>query len=484
MEQTMPSWLKKRAFLSPNRIAIKTMKEEITFKELFIKAEEIGKKLGALGIEKGRHVGILAHNSLDFVIFLHALLGIGAKVVFLNTKLTEKELSFQLENSKAAILITDDELFKTSITGIQKASFSEVKKLEERNLSFQEEVSLSDVATIMYTSGTTGNPKGVVQTYGNHWWSATGSSLNLGLHDNDRWLLAVPLFHISGFSILIRSVIYGMTVILHEKFEAERVQHAIFHEGVTIISCVTAMLQKMLEHLHEPYPDTFRCLLLGGGPAPLPILEKCKEANIPVYQTYGMTETSSQIVTLSPEDALTKLGSAGKVLFPAQLKIKSENPQEAGEIVVKGPNVTKGYLYNEEATNKAIIDGWLHTGDMGYVDEDGYLYVLDRRSDLIISGGENVYPAEIESVLLSHPAVKEAGVTGQDDERWGKVPAAFLVVAHSIEESELKSFCQKRLASFKIPANFYFVDELTRNASNKLVRRKLFSLLEGQQNED
>jgi O-succinylbenzoic acid--CoA ligase len=216
----------------------------------------------------------------------------------------------------------------------------------------------------------------------------------------------------------------------------------------------------------------------------LPILEKCKEANIPVYQTYGMTETSSQIVTLSPEDALTKLGSAGKVLFPAQLKIKSENHHEAGEIVVKGPNVTKGYLYNEEATNKAIIDGWLHTGDMGYVDEDGYLYVLDRRSDLIISGGENVYPAEIESVLLSHPAVKEAGVTGQDDERWGKVPAAFLVMVHSIEESELRSFCQKRLASFKIPANFYFVDELTRNASNKLVRRKLFSLLEDQRNED
>ncbi len=194
----------------------------------------------------------------------------------------------------------------------------------------------------MYTSGTTGNPKGVIQTYGNHWWSAVGSALNLGFMDRDCWLCSVPLFHISGFSILMRSVIYGMPIVLHEKFNVENTFKDIKDKQVTIMSVVGTTLTRIVDALGEKrLPEHFRCMLLGGGPAPLPLLKKCVDKEIPVFQSYGMTETSSQIVTLSPEYSLTKLGSAGKPLFPAQLRIQLEDGKwhqldEAGEIVVKG----------------------------------------------------------------------------------------------------------------------------------------------------
>jgi O-succinylbenzoic acid--CoA ligase len=224
-------------------------------------------------------------------------------------------------------------------------------------------------------------------------------------------------------------------------------------------------------------------MLLGGGPASLPLLEECVAKDIPVYQTYGMTETSSQIVTLAPEDSIRKLGSAGKPLFPSQLKIIAEGNKEAavheaGEILVKGPNVTKGYLNREKASTQDIQDGWLHTGDIGYLDEDGFLFVLDRRSDLIISGGENIYPAEIEGVLTSHPSIIDAGIIGQKDEKWGEVPAAFIVPKTPVTERELLEFCRERLAKYKIPKHFYFIDEIPRNASKKILRRELRTLIE------
>ena len=241
----------------------------------------------------------------------------------------------------------------------------------------------------------------------------------------------------------------------------------------------------MIEELkEEKLPDYFRCMLLGGGPASLSLLEECVAKNIPVYQTYGMTETSSQIVTLSPEDSIRKLGSAGKSLFPSQLKIMTEDKREAvaceaGEIMVKGPNVTSGYLNREEASRKDIQDGWLHTGDIGYLDEEGFLFVLDRRSDLIISGGENIYPAEIEGVLTSHPAVMDAGVIGREDDKWGEVPAAFIVQRASVTSDDLLQFCKEKLAKYKIPKYFYFIDEIPRNASKKILRRELRTLLRG-----
>lgn len=195
---------------------------------------------------------------------------------------------------------------------------------------------------------------------------------------------------------------------------------------------VSVMLEDMIRHLgDQTYPETFRCMLLGGGPAPFPLLNACKQRNIPVVQTYGMTETASQVSTLNQMDAIRKLGSAGKPLFPARLKIisgnREANPNEIGEVYVKGPMVTRGYYKREKANQEAFEHGWLKTGDLGYLDDEGYLYVVDRRKDLIISGGENVYPAEIESVLKEIRGVRDAGVTGKKDNKWGEVPAAFIV---------------------------------------------------------
>jgi len=246
------------------------------------------------------------------------------------------------------------------------------------------------------------------------------------------------------------------------------------------------MLQRMLTTLEVQkavYPSTLRCVLLGGGPAPQPLLAACAAHNIPVVQTYGMTETCSQAVTLAPADALRKLGSAGRPLSSVQLRIMHDEEEakvgEAGEIQLKGPTITPGYADRPEATAKAFQDGWLATGDIGYLDAEGYLYMLDRRSDLIISGGENVYPAEIESVLLSHPAVAEAGVCGQPDAQWGQVPIAFarLKDGNSVSTENLMEYAAQHLARYKQPRAVYIVDELPHNASGKLLRRELLGLL-------
>jgi O-succinylbenzoic acid--CoA ligase len=359
----------------------------------------------------------------------------------------------------------------------------ELSFLQEQPYVIQEEFYSDTVMTIIYTSGTTGKPKGVLLTYGNHWSSAVGSALNIGFRENDCWLACLPLFHVGGLSILLKSVIYGMRVVLMEKVDAAALNQAIQERGVTILSVVTKVLTDMVRCLGEgAYPKALRCVLLGGGPAPKPLLEECMKKAIPVYQTYGMTETASQVCTLSSDYMLTKVGSAGKPLFFCQLRIEANGeaaPADVpGEIVVKGPNVAKGYFKRDVY----LEDGWLRTGDIGYVDQEGFLYVLDRRSDLIISGGENIYPAQIEEVLLAHPDIEEAGVVGRKDETWGQAPVAFVRKAERslVTEEELLMFCSKRLARYKIPQEIQFVDELPRNASNKLLRRELKKRAEGE----
>lgn len=484
----VPNFLLKRANLTPDRIAIETDQEKLTFAQLNERSLEIASKLSSQNIRKGDSISVFMKNSLEMVVLLFALKHIGAITVLHNLRLTPQELAFQLKNSKSKLLVTDTErIGHLVVSGVAEESgiisMDTIIQKEASPFPLVKEFHLDFVDTIMYTSGTTGNPKGVKQTYGNHFWSASGSALNLGLYEKDAWLAAVPLFHISGLSILMRSVIYGMRVILHEKFHAQKVNEDIMNKGVTIVSVVSTMLQQLLEELGErAYPATFRCMLAGGGPIPLPMLKECEKKGIPVFQTYGMTETCSQIVTLSPEAAFLKIGSAGKALFSCQVKIVVENMEahtgQAGEIVVKGPNVTPGYFYNEEATQKAIKDGWLHTGDIGYLDEDGFLFVLDRRSDLIISGGENVYPAEIEAVLMAHPSIQDAGVGAMEDDRWGQVPVAFVVLKdQDVSESELIDFASQQLAKYKVPKRMVKVLELPRNASNKLVRRRLMEYM-------
>ncbi|MBS4173901.1 o-succinylbenzoate--CoA ligase [Bacillus sp. FJAT-49736] len=488
METNIPNFLKQRAFLTPDRHAIIFDGKSWTFREMFEEAVILSQKISSLGIKEEDTVALLLKNRPSTVLIIHALQQLRVKTLFLNHRLTPTEMVFQLKDSQAKLVICDIEfenIFHDThqhISSINIKTIAEMEKLPIQEIKLVQEYSLSDVCSIMYTSGTTGHPKGVLQTYGNHWWSAVGSALNLGLKEDDAWLCTVPLFHISGLSILMRSVIYGIPVYLMEQFNEDKVNALLIAGDVTIMSVVGTTLTRLIHSLNkQEYHSKFRCMLLGGGPAPRPLLEACAEKGIPVFQSYGMTETSSQIVTLSPEDSFRKLGSAGKPLFPAQLKIMSEGrenmPFEAGEIVVKGPNVTIGYLNRPEANQTSFKDGWLYTGDIGYVDDEGYLYVLDRRSDLIISGGENIYPAEIEEVLLAHPYVAEVGVTGSEDAVWGQVPIGFVVINGPVSEEELMEFCKGRLAKYKIPKKIYEVTSLPRNASNKLLRRKLAELI-------
>ncbi len=481
--QAVPNWLMQRAFLTPERIAIKMNKQEITFYELHQNVLEITAKLQVLGVKKGTKIGLLSKNSILMVEVIHALKYIGAVTVLLNTRLTDKEILWQINDAEVKFVLSDIDIKGTikESERIQVLSLHTVLKTETPPTPhyYQQEFNLDDPDTIMYTSGTTGNPKGVIHSYGNHYWSAIGSALNLGIHQEDCWLACVPFFHVSGLSILMKSVIYGMTVLIHEQFDPIQVNKEISEEKVTIISVVGVMLQQLinnLDRMNNRYPTSLRCILLGGGPAPKSLLERSKELSIPIYQTYGMTETSSQIVTLSPEDSLSKLGSVGKPLFHSQAKIMYEGneqpPMKHGEIFVKGPTITIGYYNQEEATENSIQNGWLSTGDIGYLDQEGFLYVLDRRKDLIISGGENVYPAEVESVLMSHSAIKEAGVIGIDDEKWGQIPVAF-IVGENLTAQEVQLYCMDRLARYKVPKSIYFLDELPRNATNKLQRHKL-----------
>jgi O-succinylbenzoic acid--CoA ligase len=484
MNQFMPNWLKQRAELTPDRLAIKTDEDVLSFQQLHDRVKQRAHLLSLSGIKSGNHTAILMKNSIEMVETIYAVMSIGAVAVMLNTRLSDHELEWQVLDVEAVHIICNQE-FMGKINGLQdKGNIIVSEDIHQVNdevhsiINVDEDYSPDQVATIMYTSGTTGNPKGVMQTFGNHWSSAIGSALNLGLQSNDRWLLAVPLFHISGLSILIRSVIYGMGIILLERFDANKMNEAIIQDKVTIVSVVTTMLQQMLEKLDkQQYPDSFRCMLAGGGPVPKSLLEECQTRQIPVYQTYGMTETASQVVTLTPEHSMKKLGSAGKPLFSCQIKIVKDGKEclanEEGEILVKGPNITKGYWKRTEATAEAIQDGWLHTGDQGYKDNDGFLFVLDRRSDLIISGGENVYPAEIEAILLSHPKIKDAGVVGVEDEKWGQTPYAFVVLYQELSKVELVEYCKERLAAYKVPKDFNIMKELPRNASNKLLRREL-----------
>jgi len=490
LHDPMPEWLRQRALLSPHRLAISFGAQRWTFAELDRRVDAVSRWLAAAGLRPGDRLALLAKNGADFVQVAHAVPRLRAVLVPLNVRLTASELAWQVQDCGAAFLAYDPPNAAKAVDlaevlpGLRLLSIAEATQRPRRRKDAGPGpglISLSAVHTIIYTSGTMGRPKGAMLTFGNHFWSAVGSALNLGLHGDDCWLACFPIFHVSGLAILLRGVIYGIPVVLHEEFDPAAANKSIDEEGVTIVSVVANMLQRMLEMRGDrPYPPTLRCVLLGGGPVPRSLLEECARRGIPVVQTYGLTETASQVATLAPEDALRKLGSAGKPLFPMEVRIAGEDGSfiphgELGEIVVRGPTVTPGYFNRREETERVLRDGWLHTGDIGYLDEMGFLYVLDRRDDLIISGGENVYPVEVEEALRSHLDVLDAGATGLPDERWGQVVVATISLRDgaTVGQEDLLQFCRERLASYKVPKRLRFAEALPRNAAGKLLRHTL-----------
>ncbi len=476
-EKMIPNWLIQRAHLTPDKKALSFNGETWTFEQLKDQAMTLARKLKANELNEGERVALLGFSNAEMVLIIHACMLAGLEIVMLNSRLTPKELDWQLDDSDAVAVIVADELqHLISNSSTRQLSFSTIRQSDEQSFQVQEIWSSDRTITIMYTSGTTGFPKGVRQTVGNHVSSALASVLNLGLSDDDVWLCFMPLFHISGYSILARSVLYGVEVKLYEKFDAVAAAEEIRTGSVTYMSAVSLMLEKTLRELEKgaavAHPS-FKAILAGGGPVPVGYLERASERKIPVLQTYGMTETSSQTATLSAEDAIRKMGSAGKPLFFNQIKIKnSQKAGEIGEVLLRGPHITPGYIGRFQEMNP-FEEGWFPTGDLGYLDVEGYLYIVDRRSDLIISGGENIYPAEIENVLAGHPSVREVGVCGKEDAKWGSVPVAFVVISDDVTAEQLTDYCTERLARYKVPKEFYVVENLPRNGANKLVRRQL-----------
>jgi len=442
--------------------------------------------LRALGASEGGRVALLVAAGLDFAVLAHAIPRAGATLLPLNARLAADELRYQLRDAGARLLLADARHLDHARAATE-ATTAEVVSIEERDwlaagpLPSPDSIDEAKVHSLIYTSGTTGSPKGALLTHANFYWSAVASGEHLGVDPSDRWLACMPLFHVGGLSILLRSAIYGTTAVIHDGFDEARVNHAIRSEGVTLLSVVATMLRRMLAADEEPYPSSVRAALVGGGPVPRDLLEAAQARGLPVLQTYGLTEAASQVATLSAADALRKLGSAGRPLPATTVAIEVAGDVEArpaernevGEILVAGPSVFPGYLGRPDATAEVLRDGWLHTGDLGYLDEEGYLYVADRRDDLIISGGENVYPAEVEAALATHPAVLEAAVVGLPDPRWGALVAALVVSAAGATPTaaELTAHLRTRLAGYKLPRRIELSAEpLPRTASGKLQR--------------
>ncbi len=489
----LPNWLAQRNLESPHALALTTGGEDLTWRQLYERATRLARQLTALGIRSGSRVALLLGNSRPFVELVHALMQLEAVMIPLNLRLTPAELGWQIANIQVDLLVYDSpnaekaQAVIAHVSGLtgQMVADSGPTLADMSEADFNSPIGFDPTAvqTIIYSSGTTGQPKGVQLTYGNHFYNAEASYQNLPAGPADRWLTVLPLFHVGGLAIILRGLFYNMPVVLQAGFDPAAVNHAIDYEGVTLISVVSNMLARMLDQRgDQPYPPAFRTALVGGGPVPAPLLERCATAHIPVMQTYGMTETASQAVTLAPAEALRKLGSAGKPLPGIELQLEHEGqplgetgPHAVGEILLRGPNITPGYAGRPEATELAWRGGWFHTGDLGWLDDEGFLYIADRRDDLIISGGENIYPAEVEAVLLSHPAIEEAGVVGRPDPKWGQVPVAFvkLRTGFSTTEAEIQTFCAGRLARYKVPVWVIFSDKLPRNATGKLLRRKL-----------
>ena len=483
-------WLATRARTTPGATAVITHESQWTYGELDLLVQQFASQLRLYTKNGGRIAALLANN-IDYVCLIHAAARAGAVLVPLNTRLSVGEIEWQLQSARCELLVFD----QTTAVKAGDIQVSGLKMIATASLSAGHLSDKDDSTTaptmecdqaIIFTSGTTGKPKGARLTFANHFYSATASAWRLGVLPHDRWLCCLPLYHVGGMAILLRSCLYGTAVELHDGFNVSAVSESLDSSRVTIISLVPTMLHRLLRFREgRAWPESLRHVLLGGAAAPQEIIAAGRDLGIPISATYGLTEASSQVATTVHEDMYQKPGSVGKPLLFTQVAIldnagRKTPPMTAGEIIVSGPTVMAGYDGDAESTSEVLKEGWLHTGDVGYLDEDGDLWVVQRQNDIIISGGENVYPAEVETVLQTHPAVAGACVVGIADEEWGQRVAAAIVLAEpeEVTAEALLDYCRQRLAGYKLPRRVVFLNDLPQTASGKIKRDAVAELVE------
>ena len=455
-------WLRYGAQHYPNRICI----NEYTYNDIYGGVLHVASEL--LPLESSR-VAILSDNSVTMAIYVLAAMLAHKEVLLLNVHLKPNEIENQLKQLGITTVLHSKER-RNQLPSLLRAIEYEPLESILSNLSLEDAFDWNfadaDIAAIMNTSATTGQFKSVPLRWGQIRAHVQASQEVLGKTEQDNWLMVLPLFHVSGLSILMRSLYNGTAITILPKYDEAKVLELIEAEKINMMSLVPTILTQLEPKITH---HTLRVILLGGEFIPMALIDACEKKSLPIYKTYGMTETFSQSVTFSVLDYPYKRDSVGKPLPGMQVRIDNPDAAGVGEIHLTGPMVMTGYI------DKESIDGDLNTDDIGYVDEDGFVYILNRRKDLIISGGENIYPKELEDLVYTLPEVKECAVVPVSDTKWGQVPALFVAFhdGESMTADEILSFMTSSLAKYKIPKYVKILPSLPRNGTGKIVRNEL-----------
>jgi O-succinylbenzoate-CoA ligase len=505
MKNNIGLLLSKRALINPEREAFVDSSSglRLTFAQLNSRCNRLANSLIELGVKQGDRVALSLMNSAEFLEAYFAVAKIGGIVVPLNWRLVSDELEFILKDSGAKTLIFGEEFIdvvadlnsrgeKTDVENwIQVAADNgenefaqDYENFRDKGNDVEPEIGAEDddLLYIMYTSGTTGLPKGVVHSHHTSIWALITFVASTDLRDEDRYLAALPLFHVGSLIPVTLNIYWGVTSIIMREFDPVRAWDLIQEEKVTCSLLVPAMLNFMSQvpDIRSYDYSNLRWIQSGASPLPVNLIKKYAEWDIEVHQIYGLTECCGPACVISAENALNKIGSTGRPFFHTEGKVVDEegndcSPGEQGEVWLKGKHIMLEYWNRPEATAETITeDGWLRTGDVAAIDDEGFIYIQDRIKDMIISGGENVYPAEIENVILALPGVTEVAVIGQPSEKWGESPFAIVVKNdEEVSEADILNHCDGKLARFKLPKGAAFIDVIPRNANGKVLKREL-----------
>ncbi len=491
-------WIYNRARVSPNKQAVidENSNRTWTFAEMNHRAEAAAGWLKSLGVKKGDRIALLSPNHICYLDLLLACGKIGAIFVPLNWRLSPSEIDMILEDCKPKLMGIHKQ-FKHLASEVKKQEFAcfliddsgcyETIILKKERPESRENISEHDPLAMIYTGGTTGKPKGVVLSHQSIMWNAINTILSWGLTNKDITLNYMPMFHTGGLNALtIPILMAGGTVVIGTQFEPEKAAHSLNVYQCTTVLFVPTMYHQFIqtkEFRKSSFP-TMEAFISGAAPCPIEIYEAFQKKGLPFKEGYGLTEAGPNNFYIHPEDAQRKRGSVGKPMLFNRVKIKKARGKEAGvnevgELLVKGKHSFSFYWNNQEATDETVKDGWIHTGDLAKKDEEGYYYIVGRKKEMIITGGENVYPLEVEQWLAAHPHIDEAAVLGLPDEKWGEIVAAFIVFKSSkskVNEEELRGYCEMKLGRYKIPKRFIFLDDLPKTDVGKINKKKLKEL--------